>query len=152
MKLGKIIAITFLVIAFVGFADATFLTWKHYVGIVPPCFVATGCETVLTSTWNKIAGIPVSLLGALYYVFLGILATYYLATKKEGVVTIAAWSTFAGLFASLWFVSLQIFIIKHICFYCMISATTSLLLFVTGSIYIFKKPKIQIVPKETLSS
>lgn len=152
MRTERIIASIFVFVALIGLADALYLTSQHYVGIIPPCYVTTGCETVLTSAWNKIAGIPVSLLGAIYYALICTLATYFLIVKKEKALTVAAWATFIGLFGSLWFVSLQLFIIKSICFYCMVSAATSSILFITGSVYIFKKRKFQTIPNETLSS
>lgn len=145
MKSQKIFAILFLVIALIGFADATYLTIQDSLNVIPPCFVASGCETVLTSAWSKIGGIPVALLGALYYLAIVILSGIFLFTKKESVLRITSWGTFLGLFATLWFVSLQLFIIKNICFYCMISAATSITLFIVGSVYIFRKPKVETI-------
>ncbi|HLP43733.1 MAG TPA: vitamin K epoxide reductase family protein [Candidatus Nanoarchaeia archaeon] len=143
MKSQKIFAVFFLSIALIGFADATYLTIQDSLNIVPPCFVSSGCETVLTSSWSKIGGVSVALLGTLYYLAIVVLSTFFLLTKKEKILRITSWGTFLGLFATLWFVSLQLFIIKNICFYCMISAATSIALFILGTIYIFTKPKAE---------
>lgn len=83
MRTERIIASIFVFVALIGLADALYLTSQHYAGIIPPCYVTTGCETVLTSAWNKIAGIPVSLLGAIYYALICTLATYFLIVKKK---------------------------------------------------------------------
>lgn len=127
----KIAALIFFAVSAVGFADATYLTVKHYLGGVPPCTIH-GCEVVLTSAQSEIMGIPVALLGALYYAAILALALAYLASKKETVLRHAAYFTTAGLIASAYFVYLQLFVIGAICLYCMLSATTSTLLFATG--------------------
>ncbi len=137
MRKQHIIAVILIIVAVIGFADAAYLTWQHYSGIIPPCFVTTGCETVLTSAWSSIFGIPVSLLGAIYYASIALLALGFLIFKKPKLLTVVSWATFIGLFATLWFVSLQLFIIHNICFYCMVSATTSTILFIAGTFNIF---------------
>ncbi len=143
MKKNKIFSIIFLVLALGGFADATYITANYSLGKIPPCFVTTGCETVLLSSWSKIAGIHVSVLGMVYYLCILALAAFYLYSKKEKVLALLAWGTFAGFIMSVWFVAVQAFIIGDFCFYCLISATTSTILFVVGSIWIFSRNKNQ---------
>jgi len=129
--LKKWVVVAFLVISFVGFLDATYLSVNHFLNKIPPCVVG-GCEVVTTSQYAVIAGIPVALLGALYYltVFLGTL--YYVQTKNVKVLRRVAVVTFVGLLASIYFVALQVFVIKAYCLYCLGSAVTSTLLFVLG--------------------
>ncbi|MDO8509867.1 MAG: vitamin K epoxide reductase family protein [bacterium] len=134
----KIIAIIFLIVSAIGFFDATYLTVEHYRGSVPPCSIA-GCEVVLVSQYSVVAGVPVALLGAFYYLMILVLSIAYLDNKKEIIIYLAAYSTFAGFIASIYFVYLQIFVIGHICQYCMVSATTSTILFIFGMYVIFKK-------------
>ena len=134
----KTFAFIFLALAFVGFLDTTYLTAQHYQGTIPPCLVTEGCATVLTSKWNNIFGLPVALLGAIYYLTLLLLTAVYLKSKNLKFMLVAAFATAIGLFASLWFVILQIFIIREICLYCMISATTSTALFVIGLLILIK--------------
>lgn len=128
----KTLAIVILVLAFIGFLDATYLTVQHYLGAIPPCLLTEGCSAVLTSEWSKVFGLPVALLGAVYYLTLLLLAIVYLKTGRGKVLFSAAVVTFFGAITSIWLVILQLFIIKEICFYCMISATTSAALFVIG--------------------
>lgn len=122
----------FLFCAIVGFIDATYLTVEHYLGNIPPCAITSGCETVLTSSWSTIAGVPVALLGALFYLCMMLLTIFYLKTKREKIIRLAILGTLAGLLAEVWFVWLQLFVIKNICFYCMISAGATLALCVFG--------------------
>ncbi|MEK7208684.1 MAG: vitamin K epoxide reductase family protein [Patescibacteria group bacterium] len=127
----KVAAIIFLVVSAIGFLDATYLTVEHYRGNIPPCTVA-GCEIVLTSGQSKIAGVPVSLFGSLYYLTLLILAIAYLDRKNNSLIRLASYGTIIGFIMSAYFVYLQLFVLNAICQYCMISAGTSTVLFITG--------------------
>lgn len=132
MKIPNILIILFLTVSFLGFLDATYLTAQHFLGAIPPCVITTGCETVLTSEHNNIFGIPVALLGSLYYISLFLLAVFYLDTKQVRIIRLAAYLSPLGFLASLYFVYLQLFVLKEICPYCMVSALTSTTLFILG--------------------
>ena len=121
----------------IGLLDAGYLTFKHYLGGIPPCTIR-GCEVVLTSAQSEIAGVPVALLGALYYIMILALSLAYIISKKEMVIRHAAYLTPTGLLASAYFVYLQLFVIKAICLYCMASAATSTILFMLGAYVIIK--------------
>ena len=128
----KIIAITFIVLSAIGFLDATYLTIEHYRGSVPPCAIA-GCEIVLKSGQSAVVGIPVALLGVIYYLTILILSIAYLESGKITILRLASYLTIIGIIASAYFVYLQFFVIGQICQYCMISAGTSMGLFVAGA-------------------
>ncbi len=127
-----------LIVSFLGFLDAAYLSIEHYTGGTPACTLLQGCEVVTTSAFATIGAIPVAYLGALYYlaIFLGMLL--YIDRKNEKLLNMIAWFTVSGLVASIYFVSLQLFVIKAICQYCMGSATTSTLLFIFGMITLSK--------------
>lgn len=127
----KIIAIAFMVLSVIGFLDATYLTIEHYKGSVPPCAIA-GCEIVLKSGQSTIIGIPVALLGSVYYLVVLILSIAFLESRKMIVLRFASFFTIIGIIASAYFVYLQFFVIGQICQYCMISAGTSTGLFGLG--------------------
>jgi uncharacterized membrane protein len=137
----------FLIVAVMGFADASYLTIEHYRGVIPPCSVTEGCEVVLTSSYSTIFGVPTSLLGAIYYLAVSIGAFIYLESK-HGAGEIAAhhaailkWTLMATAFGfgmSLWFVYLQLFILHSICIYCMGSAAASTILFITAIVMLRK--------------
>lgn len=143
-KYLKVIAIIFLTASAIGFADATYLTVVHYSGKIPPCTIA-GCEVVLTSNQSVIAGVPVALLGALYYLSILVLSIFFLDSKKISALRLASFFTIAGLCASIYFVYLQLFVIRQICQYCMLSAFTSIVLFTTG-MYTLRKTKEKETP------
>ena len=135
-------AVGFAGLSLIGFADTAYLTAKHFLGEIPPCTI-TGCEAVLTSTYSEILGIPLSLFGAIYYLTILILSVLYLDKRNSTFLEITSKFTAVGFITSIVLVYLQLYVIKAICQYCMISASTSTLLFLLGSYYIFtqNKPK-----------
>lgn len=124
--------LTLLLIGFVGFADAVYLTAAHYSGANVACAVLEGCDKVLASAYSVFAGLPVALLGAVYYLLFIAFLLAYLATKQKRFLFAALWLTPVGFLASAWFLHLQIFVIKALCLYCLISAFSSTLLFIAG--------------------
>lgn len=133
-KIPRWIIAAFFIAALIGFADAAFLAIEHYRGVVPPCTIISGCEKVTTSVYSEVFGVPLALFGAIYYFTLLILIIAYFDLKKTIILKIAALATTIGLLASLYFAYLQLFVIKAICLYCMISAAASAMLFVLGII------------------
>lgn len=123
-SLPKWIPITILVLSLIGFADATYLTVKHYQGIIPPCSIG-GCESVLSSDYSVILSIPVPLLGALFYFILILSVFIYLDSKSDRVkdicLKILMVMSLLGLIAALGFISIMLFILHAICIYCMVS-------------------------------
>ncbi len=128
-----------IVIALLGFADASLLTIEHYMNTIPPCAIG-GCEIVLTSAYAEVVGVPVALGGAVFYLTILILLIAYLDTKKEIILRSALFLTIPGFLVSLYLFYLQAFVIHAFCQYCLGSALTSTVLFVTA-IVIFKKYK-----------
>lgn len=125
-------AITSITLGGLGFFDAVFLTVKEMQGSIPPCFGVSGCEQVLTSSYASILGVPVALVGAVYYLAIVILAVLYLDTGSESFGLAMFGVVSAGLIASLMFAGLQLFVLKAVCVYCLISAIITLALFLTG--------------------
>ena len=121
-----------LTIGVLGFLDATYLAVEHFLNSIPPCSLVSGCEEVLTSNFAVIGGVPVALLGALYYLLIVVMTIVFLDTKNTRVLKIAAKLTILGFIASLGFVYIQLFVLHAICLYCMGSALTSTLLFILG--------------------
>ena len=121
-------------VALVGLADAVYLTINHYTGEKVPCSVTGGCEAVLSSAWSEIAipfadvKIPLAAFGAAAYFVafsLSILAAFgnRAMWKIFGLV-----ATLMGVF-SVYLLYVQKFEIKEFCQYCLLSAATSVTLF-----------------------
>jgi len=122
----------FLAVSFLGFLDATYLTAEHYLVEVPLCPLFGGCEKVLTSQYATVLGIPLGLLGMIYYLTVLILTIFYLDTKRTNPLKIAAFLSIVGIITSLVLLYLQIFVIGALCLYCLISAGSSIILFALG--------------------
>jgi uncharacterized membrane protein len=59
----KALRIASAVVAVIGLGIAVYLTIVHYTGSSPVCAISHGCETVQTSRYAELAGIPVAVLG-----------------------------------------------------------------------------------------
>lgn len=130
--------IVWIIIALIGFIDAFYLTKVHYQGAEVTCSLTHKCDSVLTSEYATIAGLPISLGGVFYYLFMLFGAVLYLDRKKDAVIKFFSYFSLAGLIASAYFVYLQAFVLRAFCQYCLLSALTSSLLFVLGMFIIFK--------------
>ncbi|MDP2696360.1 MAG: vitamin K epoxide reductase family protein [bacterium] len=133
---------SFALLSFGGFLDAAYLTFKHYTGGTILCSIFSGCDIVTTSEYATILGVSVALLGAIYYLAVFILTIVHIDTGNEQVFYFAASITLLGFLASLWFVFLQIFIIKALCLYCILSAITSTTLFILGIYALRRKIRV----------
>ena len=116
-------------VALLGVADSIYLTVHHYTATPVPCSVVEGCETVLTSAYAQIAGIPLAVFGAAAYFTafsLAILAAF--GDRRMwtffGIVVVLM-----GLFTS-WLIYLQAFVIGAFCQFCLLSAATTFTLLI----------------------
>jgi uncharacterized membrane protein len=146
----KWLIIAFILISFIGFLDSTYLTIKHFSGDIVPCTILDGCEEVTTSKYSKIFGVPIALLGTLYYALIFFLSIAYLDTKKIGILKLLSLLPIIGFIFSAWFIFAQTFLIKAFCEYCILSAITSTLLFILG-LYLYSKFVKNQTPQTTKS-
>ncbi len=141
MRLQKVptsLVVVVLIVALLGFADASYLTIEHYQNAIPPCSIVSGCETVLTSAYSTVVGIPVSLLGAIYYLLVLVGVFAYLEGERERFLRFALMLTVLGFLSSIGLVFLMAFVLHAYCLYCLGSATTSTILFILA-VVIFSK-------------
>ena len=128
-QIPKWLPILFLVGGFIGFIDSSYLSVLHYKNIIPPCSLLEGCETVLTSRYAVIWGVPTALVGAFYYLAVVILSVLYLDTKQIKYLAAAMGAITLGFLFTIWLLYLQAFIIKTFCEYCLLSAGVTTVLF-----------------------
>jgi len=123
-------------VALLGLADSVYLTVHHYTAEPVPCSIVEGCETVLTSWYAEVYGIPLALFGAAGYFVafsLAVLSIYdnRTAWKLFGVQSVLM----AGF--SLWLLYVQGMVIGAFCQFCLLSAATSISLFLIFAISYF---------------
>ena len=90
------------------------------------------CGHVISSRWSLWMGIPVSLLAAGLYSVLGTSLALGSSARFSPKVRYSAWvvvtllAISAGI-AAIWFISLQVFVLKHLCAYCLVAHACGLL-------------------------
>jgi len=132
-------------LSFIGFLDASYLTASHYGAAELICGASGGCDTVTTSSYSTVLGIPVALGGAVYYFSVLILSLLFIDTKNKKFLLPIVFLTPLAFLSSVWFVYLQLYVIEAICYYCMGSALTSTILFLLTPL-IWQKVKHQLTP------
>lgn len=138
----KKILITYIVIALLGLVDSVYLTYTRLLGITPPCGVSifSGCAVVARSAYSVLLGIPLSVYGIVFYGISILIAAILLYKNiQHGAFFLMTVST-AGLVSSLYFIYIQIFVIKALCIYCVFSAICALALFVLA-LFLYRKNK-----------
>jgi len=126
-----------LLFSFAGFLDSAYLTLQHYIGFKLVCSVVYGCEEVLGSSFATLFGVPVALLGFLYYVALFLAAVAFIDRKKFVFLKFMVVVPIAGFFFTIWLVVIQAFILEAFCLYCLISAGLTTGLFFLSAYYLF---------------
>ena len=135
----RILPLIAAVVAIVGLIDAIYLTLHHYTGEKVPCSVTGGCESVLSSKFAEIGGVPLALFGALAYFTVFSLATLAAFGDDRMWKILSVIVALMAIF-SLWLVYLQAFVIGAFCQFCLLSAGTT---FTLLSLVIIK----QLLPK-----
>jgi uncharacterized membrane protein/protein-disulfide isomerase len=101
-----------------------YLAWASgSAGPIAGCGPASNCHTVLASKWAYWFGVPVSLPALLVYAGL-FLTTFWLEAQtpdrqRRRAWAIVAFGSITILGAALWFIGLQLFILKRLCPYCL---------------------------------
>jgi uncharacterized membrane protein len=94
------------------------------------------CQHVLTSRWSKWWGMPVALPAIPYY--LGLLfALTFVGPLTPAAVRRKAWAlvwlaTFAAACAAVWFIALQLLVLKKFCLFCLLIHCLNLLLVIVA--------------------
>lgn len=127
-------------VALAGLADAIYLTVHHYTATPVPCGVAFDCEMVLTSPYAEIAGIPLAAFGALAYFAAFSLALLTAFGDRRMWKLFGVQVTLMAVFSG-WLIYVQAALIGAFCQFCLISAATTLTLFVIYIVSIFAKPR-----------
>lgn len=115
------------VLALAGAAIAAYLTYAKYADATIACSTG-GCETVQSSEYAEILGLPVPVLGLIGY--LGILATTFVAGETARLVGAAL--ALGGLAFSIYLLVVQIVAIGALCQWCLASDVVMLLLTVAA--------------------
>lgn len=119
MSLRRGVVWAFTALAFAGFVVATYLTFVHFRGYVSPCYVVTGCETVQTSEYSVILGVPVALAGAVFFALAFYLGVGLLTAARVWVLRTVQVLAFVAALAMIPLFLLQAIVLKAFCSYCL---------------------------------
>lgn len=134
--------------ALAGIFDAGYLTRVHFAGIIPPCVqhvFFVDCGAVLRSSYSVVYGVPLALLGLIHYSVLTILLAAAFIFRNKQIRQLVLVQAAIGFAASLYFVYLQLFVIRAICLYCMGSAVLSTIIFILTQLAFFRERKLAII-------
>ena len=131
MNLPLLIDILTAVASLAGFVIALYIYERKENEAPMVCPVGLDCHQVVHSDYSKFLGMRVEVLGFLYYAFVFIANALLLAYPHFNLeyTGLVLWMlSIAALLFSVYLVCVQLFIIKHWCSWCLISAFLSLVL------------------------
>ena len=112
------------IVALIGLADATYLTIHHLTAEPVPCSIISGCETVLTSEYAEVGGIPLAAFGTAAYFAAFSLALLTAFGNRMTWTLFGIQIVLMSVF-TVWLLYLQAFVIEAFCQFCLISAATT---------------------------
>lgn len=116
---SRALRIVMIVLATIGLAVASYLTYVHFAGIKPACTAGESCTKVQTSVYSELAGVPVALMGLIGYV--AILSSLLVPESETTRFATLAF-TLAGFGFSAYLTYRELFSIHAICEWCASSA------------------------------
>jgi uncharacterized membrane protein len=124
------------VLAVVGIAIAGYLTIVHYRESLLVCSGISDCETVQTSKYAEIVGVPVALLGLLTFVLLLALAIVrILQPERTDVTTMITFVLIVGAVGFyIYLTYLELFVINAVCQWCVASSLVMVGMLISESI------------------
>jgi|SRR3989344_2218292 len=128
----EISIVTLVVLGILGLIDTGYLIWKQKKKQPLVCPIGENCNVVLESRWNKIFFVKNEVLGFLFYVFIIGIGIFLSINGFGGLLnkTFLIIITGASVLFSVILVFIQTKVIKNFCFYCLISALITFLIFV----------------------
>lgn len=89
---------------------------------LPGCGANSGCAAVASGRWSQWGSVPVARIGACVYLVLAIVAIGSFLDSFHGFAILAQWTLFTLAFAAagaaMWFVFVQVVMLRRMCLYC----------------------------------
>lgn len=120
-------------LSLLGLAVSTYLTWAHYAAGTALSCPDTGivnCLKVTTSEQSRVAGVPVALLGAIFFAAMAFLCAPPAWSARNGMVArLRLLGAISGIGAVLYLVAVELLVVRAICLWCTIVHLTAFGLF-----------------------
>jgi len=136
MSTGSKLHWSSLIIAGIGLLDSLYLSYVKIINSQVYCGTSGQCETVNSSRYSEISGIPIAYLGLGAYLI--ILALLFLETRspfwKENSPLAVFGISLVGVIYSAYLTYIEIAVLHAICPYCVVSAIAMFLIFIIAII------------------
>jgi uncharacterized membrane protein len=123
----------FALLVLVGLAVAGYLAYIETTQSLAVCGPVGDCNTVQISDYAKIMGVPVAVLGLINYVIVGLLwfAQSWVPEDRRQLIWLGLLGlAFIGTVFSIYLTSLELFVIRAVCVWCLTSAAVTALLLI----------------------
>ena len=120
-----------LVAAVIGLASAAYLTAEHFsssITLACPNTGAINCAKVTSSKWSHFAGMPVSVLGLVFFVGMGVLLLPPL-WRIQRLDVLRLLGAIVGAVGVIYLVWAELFKLRAICLYCTVVHICTLIIF-----------------------
>ena len=137
------------VLALAGAGVSSYLVYSHYAHVQVACTTG-GCETVLTSKYSELAGVPVAVLGLVAYAALLVCAL--LAGELPALAGAAV--SAGGLAFGVYLIVIQVAVLEALCQWCLTSdGLLFLLTLVCGWRFarVLRESRAQLEPRSSFS-
>lgn len=123
-------------LSLIAFIFSLYLTKLSY-STSSSCSIFNGCDLVLKSKYSRIFDLPLSIFGMIYT----LLIIFSFSLRKRKILLLIS---FSGTLVALILLGIQFFILKSICFYCTVTDTIFIIIFLLLLFcYKFEKGKLK---------
>lgn len=142
MRRSASMQVAIIVLAIFGLADSAYLLYEH-LGHEIIC-IGSGCSIVNQSVYSEVFGVPMSVMGLVGYLFIlgAALAGLRLRGRAREWAKAAVYGfALIGLLYSAYLTYLELFVIRAICTWCVVSAVIVAAIFVLAVIELWRREK-----------
>jgi uncharacterized membrane protein len=109
-------------LAALGLADSAYLSVLHFQGEIPPCGGYAGCQTVNSSPYAEIFGVPIALFGAALSIAILAAALYRARGDAKSWLpsTVAIYTlALAGAVFMAYLLGIELLVLRAVCYWCL---------------------------------
>lgn len=125
----------------IGLAIASYLSIVELGGGVPACGPIKGCEEVALSEYSRIGGVPVAVYGVGLSLILLSLAIAWWKTDLYALLLAHYGLSLAGVIFEVYFLYLQVVVIRAVCVWCTTYGLSLVLRFVIALVVWLRQPR-----------
>jgi len=143
-KIGHVLKWVSFALTILGSVDAIYLLVLKYTQSEAMCVGSHGCITVNNSTYSMIYGLPISLIGLIGYLCIGVallLEPYWKLVNEQSPLFIFG-ASLIGVIFSAYLTWIELYIIHAICPFCVASAVIITFIFILAVIRLIRQSTI----------